>query len=196
MGTPANIRRHTLAEWLSAPESLRLELIDGNFLQKASPSAGHGWVQLKVGARLAGRFNRRSGGRWPGGWWIASEVDIRLGENGFRPDLVGWRRERLPDLPRDRPVEVRPDWVCEIVSKSNASDDRVLKLRAYHQAGVPHYWLIDPDERTLVVMRHLPDGYLNVLAATAADQVRAEPFEAMELRVADFFEDELEDEGG
>lgn len=37
------------------------------------------------------------------------------------------------------------------------------KLRRYHEAGVPHYWLLDPDTGTLNVFRHEAQGYLNVL---------------------------------
>lgn len=182
--------RRTVQAWLEAPESRRLELIDGELVEKAAPTAEHGYVQSKVITSVATRFNRRSGGPQPGGWWIASEVDVLLGGDGFRPDLVGWRRERVPALPKERPATVRPDWICEIVSPSNAAQDRVVKMRAYHRAGVPHYWLVDPAERTLVVMRHTPAGYVTVLAATEGERVRAEPFEAIELSVAGFFDDE------
>lgn len=183
----------TVAEWLAAPESSRLELIAGELLEKAAPTVEHGFVQAKVITSVASRFNRRPGGRFPGGWWIVSEVDVQLGDAGFRPDLCGWRRERVSQLPKERPVTLRPDWICEIISPSNASTDRVLKVRAYHRAGVPHYWLVDPAERTLVVMRRAEAGYLTVLAATATETVRAEPFDAVELRVAGFFDDEPDD---
>ncbi len=183
----------TIAGWMSASEAQRLEFVDGEFVEKAAPSAEHGFVQAKVVTQVSSRFNRRTGGRQPGGWWIVSEVDIQLANDGFRPDLCGWRRERLSALPRERPIALCPDWICEIVSSSNASNDRVVKMRAYHRAGVPHYWLIDPVDRSLLVMRHAEGGYLNVLAATAEEIVRAEPFESVEFRVRDFFDDEEDD---
>ena len=40
-------------------------------------------------------------------------------------DAAGWRRDRVPERPRGWPVRIRPDWVCEIVSPSTASRDRV-----------------------------------------------------------------------
>lgn len=109
-------RRRTHEEWLEVPESKRLELVAGELVEKAAPSAEHGFVQSKVITSVASRFNLRPGGKNPGGWWIVAEVDIRLGEDGFRSDLVGWRRERVPELPKERPATVRPDWICEIVS--------------------------------------------------------------------------------
>jgi Uma2 family endonuclease len=184
----------TLADWLAQPEGHRLELVNGNFVEKASPSSEHGVTQTRVGIQVGGPFMRRSGGSKPGGWWIATEVDILLGTDLFRPDLIGWRRDRVPEIPRDRPTAVRPDWICEIISESNAAHDRVVKMRAYHQAQVPHSWLLDPLERTLLVMRHAEGGYLNVMAATADERVRPEPFQSVEFLVASFFDD-LDDDG-
>jgi Uma2 family endonuclease len=92
-----------------------------------------------------------------------------------------------PERPRDRPVKLRPDWVCEILSASNASNDTVRKLRALHRAGVPNYWLLDPERLTLTVLRWTAEGYLEALTATAQETVRAEPFDAIELELAVIF---------
>jgi Uma2 family endonuclease len=82
----------------------------------------------------------------------------------------------------------------EILSASNRRHDTVVKLRHYHQAGIPHYWIIDGDERTLTVHRHTPDGYLVALRADASARVRAEPFDAFELHVAVLLGDDPDDE--
>ena len=175
----------TIADWLAQPEEARLELIDGEFVEKAAPTLEHGMAQLGTASPIRGAFNRKPGGpNGPGGWWIGSEVEVVMDGRGYRPDLAGWRRERLPVLPKERPVTVRPDWICEIVSESNRSNDTVKKLRRYHQSGVPHYWILDQLDRTLTVHRHGPDGYLIALRAEAHERVRAEPFDAIELQVA------------
>jgi Uma2 family endonuclease len=51
----------------------------------------------------------------------------------------------------DRLVEVRgsPDLVCEIVSKGSVRKDTVRLRKAYHEAGIPEYWLIDARGKTL-----------------------------------------------
>lgn len=183
----------TLADWLAQPAQARLELIDGELIEKAAPDELHSDAQGGLIAELRTHFNRRGGGGRPGGWWIRPEIDIVLGGDGFRPDLAGWRRDRVPAMPRERPVSIRPDWICEVVSDSNATTDTVKKLRRYHQAGLPHYWLVDPRAQTLVVYRHQPDGYLNVLSAERAEVVRAEPFGAVELRVGLLFGDDPDD---
>jgi Uma2 family endonuclease len=174
----------TVADWLAQPEDCRVELIDGELIEKAAPSFEHGLAQGQTISKLSGAFGRRSGGSdGPGGWWIATEVDILLEGRGYRPDIAGWRRDRLPAPVKERPVTIRPDWLCEVVSESNRAVDTVTKLRRYHQAGVPHYWILDQMDRTLTVHRHAADGYLVVLRAEASERIRAEPFDAIELDV-------------
>lgn len=175
----------TIADWLAQPDDARTELIDGELVEKALPTFEHGRAQGHTAGTLGGAFDRRSGGSGgPGGWWIATEVDILLDGRGYRPDIAGWRRDRLPAPPKERPVTIRPAWLCEIVSESNRTIDTVTKLRCYHQVGVPHYWILDQVDRTLTVYRHTPDGYLVALRAEANERVRAEPFDAIELHVA------------
>ena len=184
-GVAPKIGSRTVADWLAQPDDGRFELIDGELVEKAAPTAEHGHAQLATGAVLRGAYDRRIGGPGgPGGWWIATEVDVLLDGRGFRPNIAGWRRDRAPALPRERPVTLRPDWICEIVSESNRATDTVKKLRRYHQSGVPFYWILDQVDRTLTVYRHTSDGYLVELRAEAHERVRAAPFDRIELQVA------------
>lgn len=186
--------QHTIAEWLALPEEGRFELIDGELIQKAAPTVSHGRAQARTSASVSLSFDRRRGGPGgPGGWWIASEVDLVLDGRGYRPDLAGWRRDRVPELPTQRPVDVRPDWICEILSDSNRNVDTIKKVRRYHQAGVPHYWLLDTENRSLIVYRNSPEGYVVALTAEAGEKVRAEPFDAVELGVSQLLGDDPED---
>lgn len=181
--TVRNPAGKTIADWLAQPEDARLELIDGELIHKPGATMSHGSAHAAV-AQFLGVFDRKEAvsGR-PGGWWIAMSVDVAMGEQVFLPDVVGWRRETTPVMASQRAVTVRPDWICEIVSESNRAHDTVKKLRRYHQSGVPHYWILDQVERTLTVHRHGEGGYLIALRAEAHETVRAEPFDAIELRV-------------
>ncbi|MDP3152656.1 MAG: Uma2 family endonuclease [Archangium sp.] len=187
-------KHHTIEEWLQQPPDRRLELVDGEFIEKALPDVPHALAQAGTLALVHPLFHRKPGGSGPGpgGWWILSEVDLQLGANGYRPDLAGWRRERAPLPPPGRPVILRPDWICEVLSESNRHNDTIRKLRRYHEAGVPHYWLLDPETGTLTVFRHEPLGYLNVLIAERPQRVRAEPFEAIEVHVGALLGDDPE----
>jgi Uma2 family endonuclease len=87
-------------------------------------------------------------------------------------------------------VRIRPDWVCEIVSPDNANHDTVRKLRLYHRVAIPYYWLVDPRDCTLAVMRWSDAGYVTLIRAERGETVRAEPFEAIELSVGTLFGDD------
>src|SRR5258705_13129510 len=89
----------TIAEALARPESERVELIRGTLVQKAAPTGEHGTAQTRIITGVTLRFDRRPGGRWPGGWWIETEVDMVLGKELFRPDIAGWRREHATARP-------------------------------------------------------------------------------------------------
>lgn len=171
----------TIAEALRRPEHERLELIRGTLVPKAAPTAEHGRAQSRIVTDIGSQFDRRPGGRFPAGWWILTETDVQLGDELMRPDIAGWRRDNVPVVPSGRPVKTRPDWVCEVLSPSTESIDRVDKLQSYFQARVPHYWLADPLERVLEVYRRTDVGFTLVLTAKAGQTVRAEPFEAIEL---------------
>ena len=166
----------------------RAEVIEGTVLDKAAPSAEHGDAQGALTTILRSRFHRRGGGGHPGGWWLLTEVAIEFETHEvYIPDIVGWRRDRTPDRPSGHPVRIRPDWVCEVLSPSTAAQDQVNKQRTFHRCGVDHYWIVDPERRILTVQRWRPEGYLVVLSANSSETVRAEPFDAIELRVGLLF---------
>jgi Uma2 family endonuclease len=186
MATPAPAHA-SFEDLLALDNRDRMEILDGIVVEKAAPSMAHSTSQFELGAALA-PFSRRSGGSAPGGWWIATEVHVEYA----RPllychDIVGWRRDRVPERPAGWPVRIRPDWVCEIVSPSHEKRDLVDKLSVLHGAGVPHYWIVKPEEALLIVHRWSEAGYTIVLTATSGQVVRAEPFEAIELRVGVLF---------
>lgn len=182
----------TIADLLAIAEPERFhEILGGELIRKASPSGPHGRAQSRVVSRIGRPYDRRPGGRWPGGWWIVTGVEVQLSEHEiYRPDVAGWRRERLPELPSGGPIGVRPDWVCEVLSESNASNDLVRKMRGYHRSEVPHYWVVDPSAETLTVYRWTVEGFLVALAAERSERVRAEPFEEIELLVGSLFGDD------
>ena len=185
VGCPA-----TVEDVLSLPEDFRAELIGGTIVEKAAPTFDHGDSQRSLSVEL-GPFARRPGGQSPGGWWLGSEVDVLYDTRElYRHDLVGWRRDRVPERPSGRPVSIRPDWACEILSPSNWVSDTVAKFRTLQRHGVPHYWLVDLDHGVVTVY-HLRDREYGVAAlASRGERARLEPFDAVEIEIGVLFGDE------
>ncbi len=196
MSTAVKKALATLDDLLAIPEPERFhEIIGGELVRKAMPSFRHGRSQAGLLGRLSRPYGRRPGGRFPGGWWFVAETEVRFEDREiYRPDVAGWLRERLPEMPKEFPVELRPDWVCEVLSPSNSKNDIVWKMRTYQRYGVPYYWLLDPLEETLIVHRWTEKGYLIVQSAQGEERIRAEPFEAVHLSVRGLLDGDEDDD--
>ncbi|MEY4511561.1 MAG: hypothetical protein RLZZ450_3683 [Pseudomonadota bacterium] len=178
----------TYADLLALPQDTHAEVLGGDVVLSPAPLPRHSKAQGSARRFLGGPFDDDDGRGGPGGWWIFVEVDVMLSPHDIvRPDLAGWRRERLPQPGRVRPIDVVPDWVCEVLSPSTAARDRITKRRLYAHAGVPFYWLIDPELRAVEALA-LRDGVwveLGVFDETAT--ARIAPFEAIELEIGRLF---------
>jgi Uma2 family endonuclease len=135
----------------------------------------------RLGGILVPSFDEGRGG--PGGWCILLEPELHLGPDVVVPDLAGWRRERMPVVPNVSYFRRPPDWVCEILSPSTASFDRVTKLAVYAGEGVSWAWLIDPIARTLDVLKLAHSRWTILAAHVGGEAVRAEPLDAIALEL-------------
>lgn len=166
------------------PEHAQPEIVAGRPYYRAVPRILHGRVVQKLAARL----DPADASALKGGWWIAVEPAVRLSTHGIvGPDLAGWRKERLAQLPDDWPLELRPDWVCEVLSPGNAWYDRGPKAQAYAEAQIPWYWLADPQQRTLEVLE-LHGGHWRLRGCYHGDDCLAlPPFDDIEVAVDGLF---------
>ena len=179
MTEPAR-RLCTYADLLALPEGERGEVIDGELVVQPSPSPAHQSTVGEIYAELRGPFQRGRGG--PGGWWLIPDVDIELGPHDIcRPDISGWRRERVARFPTERPVRERPDWLCEGLSPRTAAIDQGTKRALYQRAGVPWYWLVDPLNRTLTVLRLSGEGYVMDRVVGDSGSAELRPFDSVPI---------------
>lgn len=163
------------------------EIIAGELYASPRPAMPHTRAASRLGMTLGGPFDTGTAG--PGGWIILDEPELHLGGDVLVPDLAGWRRERMPKLPRVSALTMAPDWICEVISPSTEKRDRGAKLPAYAREGVGHVWLVDPDLRTLEIFRLEGTRYLLLGTHTDEASVRAEPFDAIELSLRVLWEE-------
>lgn len=179
-------KRATYDDVLGAPPHLIAELLDGELHTQPRPAARHARASARLGALLVGPFDRGRDG--PGGWILLHEPELHLGDDVVVPDVAGWRRERMPELPDVAFFELAPDWACEILSPGTARNDRGKKRRIYAREGVRHLWLVDPSARTLEVYRLEQGHWVEVTTFEGEAPVRAEPFEGVELDLGELWE--------
>ncbi len=179
MPDPA-LKKTSYDELLSLPENVVGEILNGQLYTHPRPAPKHAQAYSALGFNVGGPFSGGIGG--PGGWWILDEPELHLGEEVMVPDLAGWRRERMPELPQSAWFELAPDWVCEILSPSTARVDRSVKMPLYAREGVEYLWLVDPDLQTLEVYRLNEDRHWTLLTTLKDDDpVRQPPFDAIEF---------------
>lgn len=171
------------------PEHFTGQVIGGRLVVLPRPAPLHLNASGGLVEDLRGPFQRGVGG--PGGWWILPEPELTLGIDPdfdpVDPDLAGWRRERMPNLPETASFTQPPDWVCEVLSPSTEVHDRAEKMPFYARAGVSHAWLVDPLECTLEAFRRDGDVYRPIATHRGDVVVRVEPFELVEIDLADLW---------
>ena len=178
--------RATYRDVLDAPEHMVAEIIGGTLHTHPRPAPRHAVASSRLGIELGGPFDRGRGG--PGGWWILDEPELHLGEEILVPDLAGWRRERMPELPDTAYFTLVPDWTCEVLSASTRKLDLVRKRPIYAREGVPHLWLVDPVERILEAFE-LHEGRWVLIASVEDDEpVSIAPFEAVTFSLGELWD--------
>ena len=192
MPSPAQHRRScpSLYEQLEAlPEGLTGEILNGQLFAQPRPSLEHGYTETSLAEELVGPFQKGRGGG-PGGWLILVEPELHFIRDTEVdvPDLAGWRRERLPQLPQaQHRAMVVPDWVCEILSPSTESKDRKVKMPIYAHYGVAHAWLIDPIAHALEAYALEGDAWQEIGRFAGAALVSVAPFDAVTINLADLW---------
>ncbi len=171
----------TYEDILNAPEDKIAELLGGDLYISPRPAIRHLHATSMLGARLISA--QGTGGQGSAGWWILDEPELHLERDVFVPDLAGWRRSRLPELPDEPAFTMTPDWVCEVLSPSTATHDRNRKLPLYAFYGIECAWLIDPSARRLEVFRRQRADWELVKLASGSDEVFAYPFEDVSIRL-------------
>ncbi|MDI1447353.1 Uma2 family endonuclease [Polyangium sp. 6x1] len=167
------------AAYEAASELEVAEILDGELHLFPRPRATHARAASRLG-RVLGPYDDDTG---PSGWILLDEPELHLGPRPDKmvPDLAGWRRERMPEMPDVAAFTLPPDWVCEILSDRTEAIDRSKKMRIYRREGVKHCWLINPVQQTLELYRLTNGQWLHVETYEGDMRLRVEPFESVEI---------------
>ena len=176
MAHAKKLRQDLYAELEALPANMVGEIINGTLHAHPRPARGHGSAASELLTDVSMRFGRGRGG--PGGWKFIMEHELHLGPHVVVPDISGWKIDRYPSHEQTSYTIVPPDWLCEVLSPSTGSLDRLHKLKIYAEYGVHHCWYVDPIAQSLEVFILSNASYLVGPTFTGADPVIAPPFES------------------
>jgi Uma2 family endonuclease len=162
----------------------RYELADGRLEALVSPKPEHGWTQFRFPILIGPQAQAID----PGGYW-GSEVEIpTIPRHGRVPDFVYYSSEDRHRVSiRDRKVYGVPTLAVEILSEDDERRDRVTKRREYAQAGIRHYWLLDPRARTVTTLV-LREGKYDVAGRfSGGDSLTSELFPGLAVPLSELF---------
>jgi Uma2 family endonuclease len=138
----------------------RCELVNGRLDELVPPMPLHG----SAAGRIFRFIDEYVEEREPDAF-VGTEVDVpTIPHFGRRPDVVYYSSSAANQGLNLRANRVRdiPTLAVEVLSEHDEARDLVTKRREYAEAGIPHYWIVDPLERTVLTLVLEGDAYRTV----------------------------------
>jgi len=157
----------------------RYEVVYGELLVTPAPR----WNHQELVARLFLPIHRYLE-RFPFGHLVMSPADVRWGQDtGVQPDLfvVPKAVARTMDWRQIRELLL----VIEVLSPSTRRADRFTKRRRYQEAGVPVYWIVDPEAHAIEVWT--PEATFPTVEKATAVWAPAEAGESLQVDIPELF---------
>jgi len=175
---PRNQSKMSIAEFYALEEGPPYyEFEDGELIEMNRPTPRHQRVLSELTTELTLYLRQNPFGR------VYPEVNVEFFSGKvYTPDLVFYSAENVRNLDEHAPLTQPPTVVVEILSSSTTLRDMTRKLKTYCESGVVWYWLIDPDELTVIEYHLSESGRYEVLECVETGQVfRPGVFEGLEI---------------
>lgn len=158
----------------------RYEILDGDLFVTPAPSSRHQLVSRNLQFAIHQFAKQHTLGEI-----FDAPIDLILAATTVvQPDLVFVSRGRQ-SVVTDRAIEGVPDLVVEILSPATVKTDRTTKARLYARYGIPHYWIVDPDARSLEAYELAGDAYRLAITVTGESTFSPSLFPGLRIPLAD-----------
>jgi Uma2 family endonuclease len=149
----------------------RYEILDGELSVTPAPVPRHQRVSGTLYSILRSHVLARGLGEV-----LYAPIDVILADTTIvQPDLVYLDPTRA-HLVSDRGIEGPPTLVIEILSPSTTRIDRGIKPDLYQRYGVPYYWIVDANARTVEAYGLAEGRYALLARVSGAGPVSLPPF--------------------
>lgn len=182
--------KYSYADYLTWQLDEMVEIIKGKlFKMTAAPSRIHQKVAAKLFYRLYGFLEEKPCEVY------SAPFDVRLPKTSMRnediytvvqPDIcVICDKNKLDDAG----CIGAPDLIVEILSPGNNKKELKNKYEVYQESGVREYWIIHPNEQTLMIYSLHNGHFVPSRLFTSGDIVTSEVLSGFSLDLEDFFKD-------
>ena len=173
----------TYADYVTLPDDgRRYEILDGELAVTPAPGRRHQTIVGELFSLLHAHVKARGLGQV-----FVSPFDVILDDTSIvQPDIVYIAGARL-SIVAERGVEGAPSLAVEVISPSTRQRDRNAKLQLYARHGVPHFWIIDPETRSIDAYVLRSGAYVLEAHAAGDDPLRAEPFPDLAIPTPTFW---------
>ncbi len=167
----------TYKEYEALPaDGRRYEIHEGELSATAAPSPRHQIISRNLSLVLHAHVTAKGIGEV-----IYAPLDVILSNTSIvQPDIVYLDRARVGTISQ-RGIEGPPTLVAEVVSPATTLIDRSTKHQLYARHGVPFFWLVDPEGRTVEAFVLGPQGYSLAVRAFGSEPVSPPPFPDINL---------------
>lgn len=175
-----NARRYNGQDIEKLSEWSRAELIDGRLYMLSAPNRMHQFLVTKLLFAIEGHIQKNKGGCHV----YTSPFDVRLFKDDqtvVQPDLLVVCNK---DILTEKGCSGAPDWVIEIVSKSNSVHDYINKMLQYQKAGVREYWIVDPFQEAVTVYNFENPKMSGKYSYS--EEISSGVLEGLQMKISDF----------
>jgi Uma2 family endonuclease len=179
----------TVEKTMTADEYLALgdigpsELIQGELIRMAPSGYDHGWIACNIAGEIRNFVKAHKLGRTStteAGFFISHNPDtVRA------PDVAFVRAERVPPAGQKKFFDGPPDLAVEVLSPDDRSSEVNAKIYDWLRAGCVQVWVVDPQNKTVMVYRNRSEAAVFTLEDTL---IAEELLPGFSLPVAEIFE--------
>jgi len=171
--------KFTYEDYLEIPEEpgYQYEVLEGNLVKEPSPNVFHQRVSRNLLIVLHDYISKVD----PEGEVFDAPLDVTFSDiTVVQPDIF-FIAGNQSEIVKENRIDGPPVLVVEILSPYNSRKDRVQKMEIYRKAGVKHYWLVDPEERTLECFRLSDSAYVFIASGMDEDIVKHPDFKDLSI---------------
>jgi Uma2 family endonuclease len=188
MPLPEKNKKYTYADYLTWSEEERWEIINGIPYLQAAPTWQYQAVLLELARQFANYLQDKSCRVF------TAPFDLRIPEanekdeettNVVQPDIIiicdnsGLKKTGYYGV---------PELIIEVVSPSTGQKDKIEKFNLYEKAGVKEYWIVEPDEKVVMVFTLEEGRYGRPQMYSEEDKVKVSIFDNLVIELKPVFE--------